>query len=127
MSWRQKYYHYSSHMFDVGGYGEFRSVWERTPPANTQISSLGMGKLFIQVFTCPNHRWINDYRVAAKASGITRVWPIGFRLLQKGAAKFPTKIILDEEGAEDLSKSFEERIEHLTQAPQSEITSLFPR
>ena len=79
---------------------------------NTQISSLGMGKIFVQVFTCPVDRIVTDYRIAARARGLSQLWPItgGFWPFTKGSAKFPTKLVLDDDEAEIVADAFHERM-----------------
>ncbi|MBA3812440.1 MAG: hypothetical protein H0X27_12505 [Caulobacteraceae bacterium] len=81
-------------------------------PVNAQISTFGMGKLLIQVFICPILQLIDDYRIAARTAGLVQVWPAPTRWwpFDKGAAKFPTKLILDDEEVDSLGQSFGKRI-----------------
>jgi len=86
---------------------------------NTQISSFGIGKIFVQVFSCPNLTLVDDFRTAAKSRGLIQLWPLpmGFWPFTKGTAKFPTKVVLDDDAAEIISLAFSERIDALLSQP----------
>ena len=78
---------------------------------NYQIASFGMGKLFVQIFTCAVERVVTDYRIAAKASGLSQLWPApyGFWPFTKGSAKFPAQLRLKDEEADAVADAFYER------------------
>jgi hypothetical protein len=42
---------------------------------NTQISSFGFGKVFIQTFSCPDLRQVQNFKIAARSTGLTQLWP----------------------------------------------------
>jgi hypothetical protein len=94
--------------------GSFESPILLTPP-NTQITSFGMGKLFVQIFTCPVERAVTDYRIAAKSKGLSQLWPIrsGFYPFTKGSAKFPAKCVFNDEEANVVAHAFFERTKGL--------------
>jgi hypothetical protein len=82
---------------------------------NTHITSFGMGKLFIQIFACPLTRYAVDFEVSARANGFVQIWPIPSRwLFAKRLPKFPTKLVLDDEGADNAADSFQNRFRYLT-------------
>jgi hypothetical protein len=87
-----------------------------TKPTNTQISSFGMGRLFVQVFSCPNDILNTDFRIAARARGLVQLWPIPTRFwpLPQRPAKFPTKLVLDKNGADAIADEFHQRLEIMT-------------
>jgi len=78
------------------------------PDANTVISSFGMGKIFVQVFHCPHMELVQDFRVATKAWGFTQLWPppMTFWPFKRGTAKFPTKLTLTDQDAEEIADKF---------------------
>jgi hypothetical protein len=111
--WRARYRRFYMWLEDFSNLSEYYSArMDATRPKNTQISSFGMGNLFIQTFSTPNARFINDYRIAAKSSNLTQLWPLPLRLnpFSKGLTKFPTKTILDDDGADIAAESFYQRI-----------------
>jgi hypothetical protein len=78
------------------------------------MSSFGIGNLFLQVFTTPYKLIAGDYQAAAKKTGLIQIWPIPLPILwplQKGTAKFPTKLVLTDETAENLSLAFRDVID----------------
>jgi hypothetical protein len=88
-------------------------------PNNTQISSFGMDKLFVQTFSCPNQNIVADFWVEAKTQGMAPIWPIptGFWPFSKRSAKFPTQLVLDNKSADITADAFNERMKIMTQPP----------
>jgi hypothetical protein len=116
--WRCKYRNVHKMIFDFQNVGEYLNLKSTYVP-NTQISSFGMGNIFVQVFSCPNERFVDDFRRAAKARGLMRLWPLpsGFWPFTEGTAKFPTKLVLDDDTAEIVADAFSERIDALISTP----------
>jgi hypothetical protein len=82
---------------------------------NAQITTLGMGKLYVQAFSCSISNILRDFEIAAKGRGMTRIWPPPLRLrpFSKGLTKFPTKIILTDEEADFVAEAFSARLKRL--------------
>jgi hypothetical protein len=114
--WNVMYRHHSISIHEYENFAEFSATFLIERPKNTQISSFGFGKIFIQVFSCPNLRLVTDFRIAAKAKRLVQLWPPSSRLwpFPKGTAKFPTKLILDDSEADVVSDAFNERLKFLT-------------
>jgi hypothetical protein len=91
-----------------------------TERSNTQISSFGMGNLFIQVFSSKLEYLITDYRIAASASGLSQLWPKHNRFwpFAKGLAKFPANLRLTDEEADVMADAFYERLRIMAKTPQ---------
>jgi hypothetical protein len=115
--WFAKYKRHFMWLEDFASMVEYgAAMGDRSRPKNTQISSFGLGHLFIQVFSCLNERFIIDYRIAAKARGLVQLWPPATPLLPfwpfaKRLTKFPTKLILDDNEADVIASAFYERIQ----------------
>ena len=94
--------------------------WPTTIPVtgetNTHLSSFGMGKLFVQLFACPIANHVHDYRTSSKAAGLQRLWPLpsGLWFPSRRLPKFPTKLILDDDGADRIADEFHQRLGILT-------------
>jgi hypothetical protein len=114
--WKYRYARHATSIFG-GGSTRMESPIESGSP-NTQISSMGMGNLFMQVFTCPSHKISIDYEIAMNAAGLTQLWPTPYRfgLFPKRTAKFPTKLILDDDQAEIIAHRFHNRLRALFKA-----------
>ena len=115
-AWYAKYRHHSNIIAEHGSRAEYLGSLTREIPNNCQISSFGMGKLFVQVFSSPYWGHIQDYRIAARSSGFNQIWPIPRRFwpLPKRFAKFPTETVLNEEQATFAADSFNERLKRMT-------------
>jgi hypothetical protein len=81
-------------------------------PANTQVTSLGIGHLFIHAFSCPNWRIVRDFEIAARARGLVQLWPPrrSFWPFSKGGTKFPTKLVLSDDDVDMIESAFSERL-----------------
>lgn len=113
--WRQKY-----KMHAIGIYrhdvGQQLPGLVPTVTNNTQVSSFGMGKLFVQVFTCPIGQYSADFRVASKTRGLVQLWPLAgsFWPFPKRPAKFPTKLILKDGEPDIIANAFYDRLKIMT-------------
>jgi hypothetical protein len=105
-------------IFDYSHILEFYEASSRIIP-NTQISSFGIGNIFLQVFSSPNLRLVEDFRIAAKSRGLSQLWPLpnAFWPFTKGATKFPTKLVLDDDAADIIANAFSGRIDALMGRP----------
>ena len=114
--WKAKYRHHILHATHVDSLSEHYAGFGKDRPNNTQISSFGMGNLFMQVLSCPRQDVVTAFELSAKASGLTQLWPIPLRVLpfMGSAVRFPTKRILNDENAEELSNQFYERLRVMT-------------
>lgn len=94
---------------------EFVSTFVADRPANTQISSFGVGKLFVQTFSSPYLRLFEDFRSVVKSEGLLQIWPKPSPLnpFAKRSTKFPTKLVLDEEAADIMASAFSKRFDIL--------------
>lgn len=106
--WRQNY---CRHCISVH-YNDMTSSPITFAAYNTQITTLGIGNLFVQVFSCPVDRYVTDFRIAAKSRGLLQLWPIPGALwpFTKGSAKFPPTLVLDDVEADVLADAFFERL-----------------
>jgi hypothetical protein len=85
---------------------------------NSQISSFGMGRLFVQTFTCPDTALVDGFRISAKKSGFVQLWPPKrFLLPFQKAVKFPTEIILNNSEADEVADAFKKEIDSRTMTP----------
>jgi hypothetical protein len=118
-SWHAKYRHHASFIGQFSSVAEYYDAVARGRTNNTQISSFGMGHLFVQVFSCPNYRFIDDFRVAFKSRGFVQLWPIPstFWPFSNRAAKFPTKTVLNDNEAPVIADAFNDRIKFMAQPP----------
>lgn len=117
--WRAKYRHSTSFIGDFSSREEYFSAVEGGRENNTQLSTFGMGKLFMQVFSCPNERIVSDFEAAARATGFIQIWPIssGIWTFNQRPAKFPSKLILKDEQANEVADAFFERMRIRTSPP----------
>jgi hypothetical protein len=114
--WQQKYKQHCMGIYmNYIGSG-LSPVFVPNADDNTQISSFGMGSLFVQVFSCPVDRYVSDFRVASKSRGLIQLWPLpgGFWPFTKGTAKFPTKTVLKDDEAEIIADAFYDRLRMMT-------------
>ena len=118
-SWYAKYRHHASRICNFSGAAEYHAAVASEFPDNTQISTFGMGHLLVQVFSCPNERYVQDYRAGAKSKGALQIWPIrrAFWPFVRCASTFPTKTVLTDYEAGLFADSFNKRIRILTQPP----------
>jgi hypothetical protein len=118
-AWAAKYRHHSLFIGDFRSRAEYDAAVMEGRQNNTQISSLGMGNLFVQAFSCPNPRISADFRATAKSRGLVQLWPSPLAVLAiaERPAKFPTQLILKDESAESAANAFNERIKTMTQPP----------
>jgi hypothetical protein len=102
---------------DFNNLSEYHAAFSENRPMNTQLSSFGMGKLFVQVLSCPNSGLVTNFEMVAKESGLTQLWPVPTKGLSKGFVRFPTKRILTDYDAELLSDECIEIFKITTQYP----------
>jgi hypothetical protein len=114
--WSAMYRHHSLWVHQFENFADFSATFMIERPKNAQISSFGFGKIFVQVFSCPNLRLVTDFRIAAKAKRFVQLWPPPLRVwpFAKGTTKFPTKLVLDDNEADVLSDAFNERLKFFT-------------
>lgn len=119
LTWSAKYRHHSSFIGQFSSLSEYYDAVAHGRPNNCQISSFGMGKLFIQVFSCPNMRYVADFRSYASTSGLVQLWPLSGRLnpFSRGLTKFPTQTILKDNEVSVVADAYNERLKRLTQPP----------
>lgn len=93
---------------------DFQSKVRSGLPPNTQVTSLGIGRLFIQVFTCPEPSFIADYRRCAVQTKLSQIWPIPTNFLGfTRPLKFPTNLVLTDEAADELGEAYMNRINEM--------------
>lgn len=111
--WDKYYRANSRQLFDIreGGFQEGDLPDNDLP--NTQISSWGMGEIFIQVFISPSVHAVADYRGFVGSSGLPILFPPprGVWPFTKGKAHFPANTIFDDEGADEFATAFEVRMD----------------
>lgn len=114
-TWYAKYRNYSLGIGDFASPAEQLASIASGRPNNTQISTFGMGKLVVQVFSCPNERYVQDYRAALKKSGMIQIWPVRRRFwpFPKRPPQFPTNAVLDDEQATIFAEAFNDRLRYI--------------
>lgn len=121
--WTQYYRRHFLFMYD----GTIVDSPIRTETPNTQITSLGMGRLFAQIYTSTIENTVIGYRHGALASGLTPLWPhpniLG--LFPKRSTKFPTKTVLNDESADIAADSFYIRLHSRMNSHSERGTSPF--
>lgn len=82
---------------------------------DTQLSTFGLGRIAVQLFTSPHKRLIDDFRIYAKANGFIQLWPMSFIFnpFSSHPAKFPTKALLDVGEVSDLHNAYSRHFETL--------------
>ena len=118
-SWRAKYRHHALFLGDFSSPAEYFDAVATGRPNNTQISSFGVGHLFVQTFSCPNEKFVLDFRASLNGSGLIQLWPVPGSLwpFSKGSAKFPTQAVLNDNEAPIIADAYNERIKLMTQPP----------
>jgi hypothetical protein len=112
--WSRAASHFGHRIFTSGQSTEAGLAVEQPFGApNSQITSLGMGKLFVHAINMPNWRWLRDFEVAARARGLTRIWPRPLVIwpFTKGQTKFPPKLTLTDEAAYWVAESYANRLD----------------
>jgi hypothetical protein len=113
--WFARYHHAPTHV------GLFRSLQEYTEAvktdlkSNTQTSSFGIGRLFIQAFTCPRSSFVSDYRRWAVQGKLAQIWPPPRFIGIGRPTKFPTDLVLSDETADELAVAYPKRMATLTE------------
>jgi len=94
---------------------EFVSTFGICRPFNTQVTSFGLGKLFVEAFSSPYYRLLEDFRISAKSKGLFQIWPkpSPFNPFAKRSAKLPTKLVLDDDEADIIADAFANRFDIL--------------
>jgi hypothetical protein len=116
--WNARYRHHASMTTEFADLAEQFSRFGEQMSVNTQLSSFGMGGIFVQVFSSSNQRLVTDYRMwATRSAGLAQLSPIlsGFWPFTAGSVKFPTERVFKDNEAEALSNAFNERITVMTQ------------
>jgi hypothetical protein len=77
-------------------------------PANSQISSFGMGKLFFHTFSSPKYDFLSDFEVTCRKRGMTQIWPLQryFWFFPRKFTKVPSELTISDQEADDISESF---------------------
>jgi hypothetical protein len=113
--WTARYRHHARHIGKYTSEAQFWTAVRAGTKSNTQISSFGIGRLFFQVFTCPDPRFVSDYRRCAEISELGQVWPIPSSIFTRRTLKLPTNLVLSDETADALADAYSERIKELTE------------
>jgi hypothetical protein len=120
--WSARYRHHAYRITEFADLTEPFSKFGQHIPVNTQISSFGMGRIFVQVFSSPNQRLVTDFRIWAKATGLSQLWPSPSGLWPlrslRGSVEFPTRRVLNDDEAEVLANEFNEIINVMTRPTQ---------
>jgi hypothetical protein len=82
------------------------------PVYNSQITTMGIGNLIIQVFTCPYDNVAYSYRIAAEGAGLFQLWPARYILwpIYQRLLQFPLKNGFSDNEIDQLSSSMRDRI-----------------
>jgi hypothetical protein len=116
--WRARYRHRATNISPYAGVQEYLDAVTAGVQANTMVSSFGIGSIYFQVFGCPVPSFVSDYRAVTKQAGLNQLWPLPAGSLwpyaKQGTAKFPTKLVLTDATADELSNTYYERIRRLT-------------
>lgn len=102
ISWsRQRVYH-PSIIFDEA------NLADAVPKFNTQVTSLGIGQLYAQIFTSPVSSVVEDYRISVGTLGLTQIWPIpaSVAISADGGLPWPIGPVLSGEQAQHISDAF---------------------
>jgi hypothetical protein len=87
---------------------------------NTQITSFGVGKLFVQAISSPHWHILRDFEIAATSRGLTQIWPTPFRFwslplrlwpFSERRTQFPPKLTLTDDVADEIAEAFDNRLE----------------
>jgi hypothetical protein len=108
--WYAKYRHRTVH---AGLYFDEIELWSsktRYNKPNCQLTSLGMGELFFQVFTSPYAQLVAEYRRLCLEIELSQVWPIRRSLFGKKSLRFPPKVRLSDETAAELADAYADRV-----------------
>jgi len=78
-----------------------------------------MGDVFVQAFSCPNPRRLEEFKIFALTTGLIQWWPVPFRLwpFNEQPTKFPTDLVIDDADADTLADAFHERLMVMTRPP----------
>jgi hypothetical protein len=116
--WNARYRSRSTNVADYASVQQFMDTVKAGVDANTQLSSFGIGSLFIQVFICPFPRFVDDYRTVTNEAGLNQIWPLPTGRLwpyhKQGTAQFPTKLVLGDQTAQALADTYYERLNRLS-------------
>jgi hypothetical protein len=119
--WASKYQHRTTFISDYASVEDFKASIETRPHPNTLISTFGMGKLLIQIFVCPDHRFIENFRAFSLSLGLLQLWPIvaaaGPLVSPKNLAQFPTSRRLTDQDADFVAAAYAAKIESSTVVP----------
>jgi hypothetical protein len=112
--WRARYRHKTTFIGQFTNLAEYWATVRRGVDGNTQLSSFGVGKIFFQVFTCPDPRFIADFRRCAEDAKLSQVWPIRASIFAHRTLKFPMDLVLTDEMADIIADAYMERIKELS-------------
>jgi hypothetical protein len=82
---------------------------------NIQLSTFGLGQVFLQLFTSPYMKLVDDFRVFAKSQGLVQLWPMpsSFNPFGNRFAKFPTTVVFNAGGADEIASAYSNRFDVL--------------
>jgi hypothetical protein len=117
--WRHNLRHHALYIGQFTSRAEYDAAVRNGVANNTQLTSCGMGGVFVQAFSCPDTRQVQNFKTFTSNSGLTILWPPSRAVwpLKRGFAQFPTNLAIDDSEADHLADAFKERLEMLTQPP----------
>jgi len=119
LEWNASYRHIPLFIGKFTSMAEYHAAVREGRQSNTQISSFGMGRLFVQVFSSPDPELVYKFRIFAKISGFVQLWPLTSKSpFFKEGTKFPTDLILNSTGADKVADAFKKEIEARTMTPE---------
>jgi hypothetical protein len=118
VSWSAKYRRHASFTGKVESVAQHHASVMAGITPNTQISSFGLGGIFVQTFSCPDLIEVQNFRASARATGLLQLWPPPFFVwpFKPRSPKFPTKLVLDDEKAELVADAFAQKLKIMTRA-----------
>lgn len=89
-----------------------RISFETPVQPNSQLTTMGMGQLFIHLFSSPHWGTVSEFEAAAKARGLVQLWPPPRRFwpLPQRRTKLPAELTLSDDEADIVAYAFAERI-----------------
>lgn len=115
--WRANYAHLTKFVGQFSSREEYERAVNEYWPRNSKLTSFGIGSVFFQIFSCPDTRFISDYRLTSEKAGLIPLWPPAPARLwpyrKEGTAQYPTQLVLNDAAAEYLSNAYSERISRL--------------
>jgi hypothetical protein len=117
--WYARYRHQSLFVGQFESRAHYDATVMQRIANNSQISSFGMGRIFVQTFNCPDLRQVQDFRTWVRAASFVLLWPPPMRIWPFAAksVRFPTNLVLNDDQAEQAAKAFHERLKVMTGPP----------